>query len=149
MFSKYRSTKLTFNCFYIVFDYYSFIKLQLNQYKLFLFLQWFIHQVLFFGVSKISFKISFKTYFAYCWLVCIIFIGSLLIDSKTYPKVWLQISSGPYPNCTYRFSAPASLCKVMTRVPVFLLHLFQTIHWLDSSHLLKFDSFLWIVGNYL
>ena len=50
MFSKDCSIELTFQYFYFVFDYYWFIELQLNRYKLILFLLFIICQVFFFGV---------------------------------------------------------------------------------------------------
>ena len=63
----------------------------------------------------------FKPYSVDCWLICIILIGSALIDPETYPQVWLQIVSGLYPNRTYGFASPVGLWKVVARVPVFVI----------------------------
>ena len=67
MLSGDRSIELTFHYFYIVFDYSSFLELQLNPYKISLFSQFFIHQLLFFLVPNISFKIFVQAFF--CWLL--------------------------------------------------------------------------------
>ena len=63
----------------------------------------------------------FKPSFVDCWLVCIIFIGSALMDTKTCPQVWLKIVSGPDPNRMYVFASHAGLWKVVARVPVFAI----------------------------
>ena len=62
-----------------------------------------------------------KTYFVYCWFVCIIFIASTFIDPETCPRVLLQIVSRSYPNWTYVFATPAGSWKVMARVLVFVI----------------------------
>ena len=62
MLSNDRLIELTFHCFYIVFEYSRFIKLPLNQNKLFLFLWLFIHQVFFFGVQCDSSETTFKLF---------------------------------------------------------------------------------------
>ena len=51
--------------------------------------------------------------------MCIIFIGSEFIDPQTFPWVCYKNISGMYPNCTYGFSSPTGLWKVVARVPVF------------------------------
>ena len=53
--------------------------------------------------------------------MCIIFIGSYIIDPGNCPWVWFQIVSGMYPNCTYIFNFSADLWKVVARVPVFVI----------------------------
>ena len=55
MFSNYRSVELKFNYFKIIFDYYWFIELQLNRYKLLLFIRFIIYKLLLFGVLVIIF----------------------------------------------------------------------------------------------
>ena len=124
MFSNYHWIGLTFHSFYIFF-YSSFLELQLNLYKLFFFPRLFIHQVCSLGYwfdwYKYPSSYSFKSYFIHCWLVCIIFIGSMFIDPETCPRVQIQIFSWAYPNPTYRFASPAVLWKSMARVPVFVI----------------------------
>ena len=105
----------------VLFGYYWFIELQFNQYKILLSLRLFIHQVFFFGFSKISFKIFVQAFFCWFLLVCIIFIGSAFIDPETCPQLWLQIFSGLYPSQTYGFASSVGLWKVVSRVPVIVI----------------------------
>ena len=58
---------------------------------------------------------SFKPSFVYCWLLCIIFIASVLIFPETCPRVCSKIFSGTYPNQTYRFASPAGLWRFWQR----------------------------------
>ena len=57
----------------------------------------------------------------YCWLVCIIFIGSVLIFPESFPQVWLEIASGTYPSHTHGLTTPKGLWKVVMRVTVFVI----------------------------
>ena len=68
---------------------------------------------------------SFNPSFVDCWIVCIIFIRSVYIDTETCTQVWLKIFNWPYKNQTYGFGYPAAWWKVVARVSVFLLHLSQ------------------------
>ena len=53
--SNYCSIELTFQYFYFIFEYYWFCEQQWNQYKLLLFLWWFIIRLMFFSVLFIIF----------------------------------------------------------------------------------------------
>ena len=78
--------------------YYSlFLILRLNRYKLFLFPWLFIHQVLFFGVLKIDFKI-FAQYF-FCWLLTCVYHIHWII----YHWSW-KLSVGVVSNCQWDVS---------------------------------------------
>ena len=57
MFSKYRLIELTFGYFNFNLEYSWFFELQFNRYKLLLFIQSFIHQILYFGVLVIIFAL--------------------------------------------------------------------------------------------
>ena len=144
MFSNDCSIELTFRYFYILFNYFSFLGLKLNRYKSFLFIRWFIHEILFFGFFKISFKTSFVDF----WLVCIIFIGSVFIDPVTCTRMWLQIVSGTYTNRTYGFEFPACLCKVMVRVTVFVIATVAINTLIVFKAVPKVWQFLWMIGDW-
>ena len=85
------------------FDYYSFLELQLNQYKLFLFLRLSNHQVLFlefyFAWYRISIKFFVKALF--CWLF-----------TRVHHIYWIivhwswNLSSGVIENCQWAISKP-------------------------------------------
>ena len=81
--------------------------------------------IILWGFSLIDIKYpsiySFKPYFVDCLLVFIIFIISAFIYPETFPRLWLQIFSGPYPNRTYVFASPAGFWKVLVGVPVFAI----------------------------
>ena len=91
MFSNDHSIEPTFHSFYIVFDSSSFLELQVNQYKLLLFLLIIYLSGICLGVILIYIKYPssswFETYFVDCLLVCIIFIVSAFIDTETFPWV--------------------------------------------------------------
>ena len=53
--------------------------------------------------------------------MCIIFIGSALIDPENCPWVLLKMVSGPYTNWTCGFTPPAGLWKVVAAVTVFVI----------------------------
>ena len=64
------SIKLTFHCFYIVFDYSWFLEQQINWYTLLLFLQLFIHQVLFFELLVFIFEsLIVDLFFSIDWII--------------------------------------------------------------------------------
>ena len=65
--------------------------------------------------------------------VYILFYVTVFSDNKTCPWVWLMILCGAYKNCTYIFSSPIALRKVVARVPVFSFNLSSSLYWLDSS----------------
>ena len=54
-------------------------------------------------------------------IMCIIFIGSALIDTETFYQVCSKIVSWPYPNQTYGFASHSGLWKIVARVPVFVI----------------------------
>ena len=87
MLSNYRFIKITLHYFYIVLIYSWFIKLQLNQFDLLLFIWLFIHQV---------FSLGYQLSYLSCWfLTCFFaFIGSVCIDTETCPWVLLKLSVG-------------------------------------------------------
>ena len=45
----------------------------------------------------------------------------MFIDPETCPQVGMQFFSGTYPDLKYGFASPAGLCKVVARVPVFVI----------------------------
>ena len=92
----------------------------------------------FFAWSKNSSCYSFNTFFLDWWLMCTIFIGSVFIYPETCSLLWLQIFSRTHTNQTCGFSSHASLCNVITRVPILWFHLSPSIHWLSSSQFLNF-----------
>ena len=53
--------------------------------------------------------------------VCIIFIGSVFIDTETFPWVWFQVFSGMFTNRTYVFDSPSFLWNVVARMPGFVI----------------------------
>ena len=79
---------------------------------------WLLTSINCFEWSKTSLKLFTKPSFVDCWLLYIEFTGSLFIDPKTCPWVWLQIFCGKHLNRTYGLSSPVYLWKVMERVPV-------------------------------
>ena len=64
-----------------------------------------------------------------------VLIGSAFIDPEAFPRVWLQILCGTYPNCTYGFAYPVLLWKVVVRVNVDCSWLLKPIDWFASSNL--------------
>ena len=89
-----------------------------------------------FAWSKYPSSSSFKFSSVDCWLVCIIFIGSELIDPENFPWTWLKNLCGSYTNRTYVFASPAGLWKVLARVRFFILtSRHKWIDWLQGISL--------------
>ena len=126
---------------YFMFSKYHFDKtdlsLFLNSFWLF-FISWTTFKPI---QVIISFKFFIKSIYFYCWLVCIVFIGSAFIDTVTVPRVWLKIVSGTYPNRTYGFSSPTGLWRVVVRMMVLWFHLLPSIDWLDSMQFISLFKF--------
>ena len=72
-------------------------------------------------------------------------IGSVFIDPKSCPWVWLKIICGTYPTWTYRFDNPVGLLKVIVRVPVGCKCLLTSI---DCFYLYKI-SFKWFTLTFI
>ena len=141
MFSKKSLTKLIFYYFYIVFYYSWLLELQLNQYNLFLFLRSFICQVLFFGVSEISFKIFVQSFVDLC-------VSYLLDQRSLILKLVLgcdwKLSVG-HIQTGHAYFLPVQVCgRLCQGWRFFLFHLLQSIHLLASRQFLKFAIFWWI-----
>ena len=84
---------------------------------------------------------SSMPYFFDCWLVCIIFIGLLFIDTETCPWVLLKTASGPY-QIGHTYLIPPQACEKLWKGCRFLsLHLSQSINWLSSRNFLKLLKF--------
>ena len=103
MFSNHCLIKPTLHYFYIVFDYFLFLELHLNQYKLLLFIQLFFHQILFLEFqcdwSKKSFKLFSKSFF--CWMfTCVYHIYWIIVH-----WYW-NLSLGVIENCQWSISKP-------------------------------------------
>ena len=111
MFSNNVLFKLTSHSFYILFYHYLFIELQLNQYKLLLFLQLFLHQLLFFGVLVIIFASL-----VFDLIVCIDWIS--VHWSWTLSSDVIENFMWTYPKRKYGFASPSGLWKVLLRVLV-------------------------------
>ena len=92
MLPNYRFIVRTLHYFYIVLDYSWFLELHLNRYKLLIFLQLFIHQVLFFGVLV--------TIFASLIVDLFVRIGQIIV-------CWYwNLSSGVISNCLWYVYKP-------------------------------------------
>ena len=91
MFSNYRSTELTFHSFYIVYYYSVFIEIVKLILVILISLIIYLSSIVLWSISMLDLKSPssslFKPSFVDCWLVCIIFIGSVFIDPKTCPWV--------------------------------------------------------------
>ena len=116
------SIKLTLHSFYILFDYSWFIELELNWYKVLLFIQLFINQVLFFWLF------CYHLYVVDYWPVCSHWLDKRLFILKFVLGCYLQIVSGLYLKWKYGFAPPAGLWKVITRFTVGCSYLFA---WTD------------------
>ena len=62
-----------------------------------------------------------------CWPVCSYWSYQCSLIPKNYPWVCYQIFCGTYPKCTYGFTSPAGLWKVVSRVLVGCSDLFASI----------------------
>ena len=135
MFSNDCMIEQTFNYFSFLFEYFWFLELQFNWYKLLLFILYIIHQVFFFGFLVIIFAS----------LIVDLFFGIDLISVHWSWNLSLGFLEknlcGPYPNRTYGFSSPAGLWKVVARVTVGCSELFTSIDWFAWSKI-SFNFFV-------
>ena len=99
MFSDNHLINIILHCFYNVFGYYLSLKIQLNWYKILLILWLFLHNVLSFRVSKISFNIFVQSFF--CWLLNFVY----RIYRINIHWSW-NVSLGVIENCQWAISKP-------------------------------------------
>ena len=82
----------------------------------------------------------FELYFVCFRLMYIKFIGLAFIDPETFPQLWLQLISRPYPTHTYVFAFLVGLGRLWQGFLFFWFQLLQSIHWLDSRQSLELLS---------
>ena len=126
MFSNDRLIELTFHSLYFIFEYYSFIELQFNQYKL-LFFVWFNNlQLPLFWVLVIIFVPLLVDLFVWIYRININWSWNL---SSGVIEIVLWVVSKPY----IRISFPTGLWKVVAMVLVRCSDFFTLIEYFPWS----------------